>query len=114
MEISENSIQEKNEIQRTEKATEQDKNDEEIDIHKYSEPYMKSIKRSDVFEEPHVKKSRKKKHCNWMKSNSDTYCPKFLQAYRHQKTFDYLKKYITDKPSAPDLPQECDQGILPR
>lgn len=100
-------IQEKNGIQKTEKATEQDKNDKEIDIHKYSEPCMKSMKRSDVFEEPHVRKSRKK-HCDWMKSSSDTYCPKLLQKYTHQKTFDYLKKYIIDKPSVPDLPQECE------
>lgn len=101
-------VQEKSGIQRTEKATEQDKNDKEIDIHKYSEPCMKSIKRSDVFEEPRVKKSRKK-HCDWMKSSSDTYCPKFSQKYHmHQKTFGHLKNYVIDEPSVSDSPQECE------
>ncbi|EFN66875.1 Dynein heavy chain 7, axonemal [Camponotus floridanus] len=105
-------VQEKSGIQRTEKATEQDKNDKEIDIHKYSEPCMKSIKRSDVFEEPRVRKSRKK-HCNWMKSSSDTYCPKFSKKYyMHQKTFSHLKKYVIYEPSVSDLPQECES--LPR
>lgn len=107
MEIS-HCTQEKSRIQRTEKATEQDKNDKEIDIHKYSEPCMKSIKRSDVFDEPYVRKSRKK-HCDWMKSSSDTYCPKLSKKYHmHQKTFDRLKKYVIDEPSVSDLPQECE------
>jgi len=101
-------VQEKSGIQRTEKATEQDKNDKEIDIHKYSEPCMKSIKRSDVFEEPRIRKSHKK-HCDWMKSSSDTYCPKFSKKYHmHQKTSGHLKKYVIDEPSISDLPQECE------
>lgn len=101
-------VQEKSGIQRTEKATEQNKNDKEIDIHKYSEPCMKSIKRSNVFEEQRVGKSRKK-HCDWIKSSSDTYCSKFSKKYHiHQKTFDHVKKYVIDEPSVFDLPQECE------
>lgn len=98
--------QEKSRIQRTEKAMEQDKNDKEIDIHKYSESCMKSMKRSDVFDESHVRKSRKK---HWMKSSSDTYCPKLSKKYYiHQKTFDRLKKYVIAEPSVSDLPQVCE------
>lgn len=98
-------IQEKDRAQRKEEV-EQSKNDKRIDISK-SEPCTGLIKQS---EEPLVRKSRKK-HCNWIRSTSDTYCPnsKLLKNYHmHRKAYDRLKKYVKDEPSVFDLPQKCE------
>lgn len=97
-------IQERDRTQRKEEV-EQSKSDKGIDIYK-SEPCTGLIKQS---EGPLVKKSRKK-HCDWIKSSSDTYCPntKLFKNYMHRKTYDRLKKYIEDETSVSDLPQKCE------
>lgn len=57
-----------------------------------SKSLVMSTKRSDEFERPHRK--CRKKYCDWMKFNSDTYCP----------NIEFLKEHIVaDKSSAPDL-----------
>nr|XP_012232176.1 PREDICTED: dynein heavy chain 7, axonemal-like isoform X1 [Linepithema humile] len=95
-------IQEKNRMQ------EKEENNKQINIYK-SEPCTRSIKRSDVFEEL-VKKSHKR-HCNWMKSSSDTLCPnaKFLKNNRvYQKALDRLKTYATDEANILDSSEKCE------
>lgn len=69
-----------------------------------------SVKRSDEFEG--LLGKPRKKHCDWMKSNSDTYCPnrpKLLKVnYARRKAFGRLTTYVTDEPSAPDLSKKCE------
>ncbi|XP_025074708.1 dynein heavy chain 7, axonemal-like [Pogonomyrmex barbatus] len=98
-------VREKDSTQREEEIVERDKSDKEIDIYK-SEPCTELMKRS---KESLVKKSHKK-HCDWMKSTSDTYCPntKLFKSYHmYQRAYDRLKKY-TDKPSFFNLPPKCE------
>lgn len=97
-------IQEKDKTQRKEEVTEQDKSNKEIDVYK-SESCIELTKRS---KEPLVSKSRKK-HCNWMKSTSDTYCPnsKLFKNY-HRKAYDRLEKYVKDELRTFDLSQKCE------
>lgn len=94
-------------------TTEQDKNNTEINVSK-SEPDTRSINQSDAFEEP-LRKSGKKRHCDWMKHNSDMYCPniKFLKSNRtHRKTLDRLRDYIMSEPSIVfDWSQECEAPL---
>lgn len=88
---------------------EKEENSKKINIHK-SEPCTRSIKRSDVFEEPFVKKSHKR-HCNWIKSSSDTLCPntKFLKNNRiYQKALDRLRNHVVDEPNILDSSQKCE------
>ena len=83
-------------------------NDEKINIHK-SESRTRSIKRSDVFEEPLAKESHKR-HCDWTKSSSDTLCPniKFAKNHVYQKALDRLRNYVTDGPNILDSSQKCE------
>lgn len=99
-------IQEEDKTHREGEAMEQDKKDEEVDIYK-SEPCTGLTKRS---EGSLVRKSRKK-HCDWMKSTSDTYCPNtklFKNYHAHRKAYDRLKKYVKDELQIFDLPQKCE------
>lgn len=103
--------QEKDKTQRKEEATERNKSDKGIDIYK-SESCIGLTKPSEG--SSLLRKSRKK-HCDWMKSTSDTYCPntKLFKSYHvHRKTYDRLKEYVKDELRTFDLPQECE--TLPR
>lgn len=98
-------IQKEEEIQRKE-ATKRDKSDERTDIYK-SESCIGLTKKSGG---PLVSKSRKK-HCDWMKSTSDIYCPNtelFKNYHVHRKIYDRLKKYVKDELRTFDLPQKCE------
>jgi len=99
-------IQEKNRSQKKEEVMEQDKNDKGINFYK-SELCTGLTKRS---QKPLVEKSRKK-HYDWMKSTSDTYCLNinlFKNYHAHRKTYDRLKKYIKDESRIFDLSQKCE------
>lgn len=99
-------VQEKDRTQRKEEdPAKRDKSDKGIDTYK-SEPCTRMTKR---IAEPLVRKSRKK-HCDWIKSTSDTYCPntKLIKNYVYQKAYDRLEKYIKDEPKVLGLPQKCE------
>lgn len=93
---------------RKKSSAKEDKKQDECDekVHSIGKPEsrVKSIKRSDEFE-PHRKSH--KRHCEWIKSKSDMYCPniKFLKDNgEHRKI---LRNYVKDKSSVFDFSREC-------
>lgn len=82
---------------------EQDEHNEKVNSISKSKLRVRSTKLNDgEFEQP-CRKLRKK-HCDWIKSNFDTYCPniKFLKEnYMHSET---LKNYFMDKSSISYFP----------
>lgn len=103
---------EKNRMMKKEEIMEEDNDNRTNNICK-SGSCIQSVKRSDEFEE--LLKISHKKHCNWMKSNSDVYCSnklKLLQTnYVHRKAFDRLRNYIMDEPSTFDLSKKYETSM---
>ncbi|XP_014483234.1 PREDICTED: uncharacterized protein LOC106748853 [Dinoponera quadriceps] len=86
---------------------EQDEHNEKVNSISESKSRVRSIKPNDEFEQPH-RKSRKK-HYDWMRHNSVTYCPKFLKDDDvHRET---SRDCLTDKSCIFDFPRE-DETLL--
>jgi len=98
-------VQEKDKTQRKEEMG-QDKSDKGNGIYKM-EPCSRLTKRN----EGSLDRKSCKKHCSWMKSTSDSYCPNsklFKNYHVHRKTLDCLKKYVKDELRTFDLSQKCE------